>query len=777
MIKIKIKNSLRLLTIALIIIIFTACENNESKKVLDVNIIPKPLELKINKGNFSLNEDTQIIINSDDQQVQSVVSYFLDQFNIASGFSLEVSDRINATNNYIELTDKIKDPTLGKEGYTLKSDSDKIILTGTPHGLFYAIQTLFQLLPPEIYSRKKVADVKWIVPAVEITDKPRFKWRGMHLDVGRHLFPVSFIKKYIDFLAMHKLNVFHWHLTEDQGWRIEIKKYPRLTEIGAWRSGSQIGKTDKDDGIRYGGYYTQDEIRDIVAYAEKRFITVVPEIELPGHSVAALTAYPQLSCTGGPFHVRTKWGISDDIYCAGNDSVFSFLENVLTEVIELFPSKYIHIGGDEAPKTRWKECPKCQKRIKDEGLKDEHELQSYFISRIEKFLNSKGKQIIGWDEILEGGLAPNAAVMSWRGTEGGVHAARQKHNAVMTPADYLYFCYYQGKPVNEPPALGGFIPIEKVYEYEPVPEELSPEEQKFIIGVQGCLWTEMVDSPEMAEYMLLPRLCALSEIAWSPIEKRNLDDFLERMQAQYARLDQMEVNYRRPEIKGFKNKNIFIDDTQVDLMSQMKGTEIRYTMDGSTPTKNSELYTGPFNLSESAVIKLIEITPKGKVSPVYTAEYIKQQPFKPENVGETQKGLGYQYFVFNEPVRSTTQLFGMKPEATGVVDNFKYPFENEKLPGRFGLIFNGFIDIPHKGIYTFIVNSNDGSTLYVAGQLVVDNDGTHGAYEKMGEIALSPGLHKIQLNYFQDGGGKVLEVKWNKPGSKVEEIPASILYH
>ena len=308
------------------------------------------------------------------------------------------------------------------------------------------MQTLFQLLPAEIYNSETVKNIDWKIAAVQIKDKPRFAWRGMHLDVGRHLFPVSFIKKYIDYIAMHKLNVFHWHLTEDQGWRIEIKKYPLLTKISSNRKGSQIPLSHEIDSIPYGGFYTQDEIKEVVAYAKTKFVTVVPEIELPGHSIAALAAYPEFSCTGGSFEVQTKIGdVYYETYCAGNEATFTFLEDVLAEVIDLFPSKYIHIGGDEAPKDRWEKCSKCQKRIQEEDLKDEHELQSYFISRIEKFVNSKGRKIIGWDEILEGGLAPNAAVMSWRGTEGGIHAANLKHNVVMTPSQDLYFCYYQGK--------------------------------------------------------------------------------------------------------------------------------------------------------------------------------------------------------------------------------------------------------------------------------------------------------------------------------------------
>ncbi|MCK5456984.1 MAG: beta-N-acetylhexosaminidase, partial [Melioribacteraceae bacterium] len=394
--KTKFRSTLQLLIPLLALLFIVGCGQKSS----DLSIIPEPKELEVNSGHFEINKETKIVVDSNDPKVKGVADYFVEQLNSVSGYSIKITTLLekNSSKNLITFTDKNLDSSLGDEGYSLTSNEDEIIVTGTPHGLFYGVQTLFQLLPKEIFSNKNVANINWSIPSVKIKDVPRFKWRGMHLDVCRHIFPLSFIKKYIDYIAMHKMNVFHWHLTEDQGWRIEIKKYPKLTKIGAWRKGTQVRKTQKDDGVPYGGFYTQDQIREVVKYAEERFVTVVPEIEMPGHSVAALTSYPELSCTGGPFEVRTMWGIDENIYCAGNEEVFTFIENVLTEVLELFPSKYIHIGGDEAPKARWEKCPKCQARIKKEGLKDEHELQSYFIARIEKFLNSKGRQIIGWDE-------------------------------------------------------------------------------------------------------------------------------------------------------------------------------------------------------------------------------------------------------------------------------------------------------------------------------------------------------------------------------------------
>ena len=399
----------------------------------------------------------------------------------------------------------VADATIPDEGYRLEVHPNVLSITGSLRGLFYGLQTLRQLLPVGGTGR---------IPALAIQDAPRFPYRGMHLDVSRHLFPVPFIERFIDLLARYKFNTFHWHLTDDQGWRIEIKKYPRLTSVGAWRSETVEGKQldpYQGDGKPYGGFYTQDDVRRIVAYAKARFVTVIPEIEMPGHAVAALAAYPELACTPGPFSVGTTWGVYDDVYCP-SERTFAFLEDVLTEVMDLFPSRYIHIGGDEVPKTRWKESPVAQEVIRREGLHDEAELQSYFVRRIEKFLIAHGRRLIGWDEILQGGLAPEATVMSWRGMEGGIEAAHQGHDVIMTPGSHLYFDHYQASRETEPLAIGGFTPVEKVYAFEPVPPELSTEEARHVLGAQANLWTEYITSPEQVEYMALPRMLALAEV-------------------------------------------------------------------------------------------------------------------------------------------------------------------------------------------------------------------------------------------------------------------------
>jgi hexosaminidase len=398
---------------------------------------------------------------------------------------------------------------------------------------------LLQLFPPAIESEEEVQGIPWTIPQLEIEDKPRFTWRGMHLDVSRHFMPKEFIKRYIDMISRYKMNIFHWHLTDDQGWRIEIKTYPKLTEIGSWRS---------LNGNPYGGYYTQADIQEIVEYAQSRFVTVVPEIEMPGHAVAALAAYPEFSCTEEPFTVETTWGIFDGVYCAGDDNTFEFLENILSEVIEMFPGSYLHIGSDECPKKHWKQCPKCQARITTEGLKNEHELQSYFVKRIGEFLLSKNRHLIGWDEILEGGLPPEATVMSWQGIKGGIKAAQLGYDAVMSPESHCYFDWYQSLDrQREPEAIGGYLPLEKVYAFEPVPSDLTAEQAKHILGAQGNVWTEYIKTPEHVEYMVLPRMCALAEVVWSDKQLRNLEDFLARLSLHYTRFDALGVNYRHPD--------------------------------------------------------------------------------------------------------------------------------------------------------------------------------------------------------------------------------------
>ncbi|MBZ0178059.1 MAG: family 20 glycosylhydrolase [Melioribacteraceae bacterium] len=526
---------LKTLLLILPLLIFTNC--SEEEKIM-INIIPNPDEITPRQGYIQLTDQIVFSKNETSKELNYVISYLGERLKSAANIDLVREGTVEFEGS-AKLILSISPEVKNEEGYKLEIDNEIKLSAKTPTGLFYGIQSFLQLLPAQIYSNTIAKNVNWVLPKVVIEDSPRFSYRGMHLDVCRHFFPVEFIKKYIDFLAMHKMNTFHWHLTEDQGWRIEIKKYPKLTEIGSKR------KETMGDSKVYGGYYTQDEIKEVVEYAASRFITVIPEIELPGHALAALAAYPELSCTGGPFEAATTWGVFPDIFCAGKEETFSFLENVLAEVIELFPSKYIHIGGDEAPKERWENCPLCQKRISNEGLKDEHELQSYFIKRIERFLNSKGKEIIGWDEILEGGLAPGATVMSWRGILGGIAAAQSGHDVIMTPTSNCYFDYYQSMPQNVPIAIGGYVPLSKVYNYEPVPDTLTAQEAKHILGVQGNVWTEYMNDEKHVEYMVFPRIAAMAEVGWTNPVKKDLYNFVDRLRVQFLRYDAAEINYSK----------------------------------------------------------------------------------------------------------------------------------------------------------------------------------------------------------------------------------------
>jgi hexosaminidase len=540
------KKAFKLSIWMLIVASLTGCgKENEASRELAV--IPKPVKMKSLGGDFQFNEKTVIVVSGDDEQQIGVAHYLSKLLSSATGFRPEVNVEDNSEDNSIFL--EIDKSITGAPGcYSLLVTESKVSVSAPGvTGLFYGVQTLRQLLPPEIESDVLFPDMEWKVPAVEIFDEPAFPYRGLHLDVSRHFFPVSFIKKYIDLLALHKMNVFHWHLTDDQGWRLEIKKYPMLQEVASQREETLVGHGLEEpfvyDGKPYGGYYTQEEVKEVVKYAEERFVTVIPEIEMPGHAQAALAAYPHLGCTGGPYKTVTRWGVFPEVFCAGKEETFQFLEDVLLEVMELFPSEYIHIGGDECPKTRWEECEFCQARIADENLKNEQELQSYFVHRIEEFLNRHGRSIIGWDEIMEGGLAPGATVMSWQGEKGGIQAAKMGHNVIMTPVSHLYFDYYQTDPEGEPLAIGHFLPLEKVYSYHPVPDTLTSEEAKFIIGAQGNLWSEYIKTPGHAEYMVFPRAVALSEILWTPVENKNYNDFLQRLDVHKRRLNVLDVNY------------------------------------------------------------------------------------------------------------------------------------------------------------------------------------------------------------------------------------------
>lgn len=594
-----------------------ACASCTAEKEANYQVIPLPQEVSLTQENpFKLNENVLIAYPENNALLQRNAEFLSEYIQQATNYAPKTK-AIAAGEQVKNAIVLGLDPSIAnKEGYVLTTTPEGININGqTENGVFYGIQTLRKSIPAEA----KEATI--LIPAGEIKDEPRFSYRGMHLDVGRHFFPKEFMKKYIDLLALHNMNTFHWHLTDDQGWRIEIKKYPKLTEIGSQRSRTVIGRnTQEYDNTPYGGFFTQEEAKEIVKYAQERYITVIPEVDLPGHMLAALAAYPEMGCTGGPYEVCPRWGIFEDVLCIGNDQTMQFLEDVMNEIIEIFPSKYVHIGGDEAPRTRWEKCPKCQARIKTEGLKAdknhtaEDRLQSYCMTRIKEFLNSKGRQIIGWDEILEGDVAPNATVMSWRGMEGGIKAAQLGHDVIMTPTSFCYFDYYQTADTkDEPLGIGGYVPIEKVYSLEPVPAVLTEEQSKHILGAQANLWTEYIHSSEHVEYMVLPRMAALAEVQWTQPEKKDFKDFTKRLARLMKFYQRDGFNYAK---HVFDLKVDFTPDVTkkavVVTLSTIDDAPIYYTLDGTEPTTASLKYTEPVSITETADFQAVVIRPEGK---------------------------------------------------------------------------------------------------------------------------------------------------------------------
>lgn len=576
-----------------------------------VSIVPKPVSLQVKSGSFTIDSRTSVQFDEKQKELKDAADFFVKAVARISAVELSANQTTGKTIN-LTLEDL---PAIGQEGYLLDVTPEKISLrANTKTGIVYGMQSLLQLLP----AVRTNAPLE--IPSLSITDYPRFKWRGMHLDVSRHFFGPEVIKEYIDWMASCKLNTFHWHLVDDQGWRIEIKKYPRLTDVGAWRvDQTQLIWSDRPlakEGEKptYGGYYTQEQIKDIVRYAAERNIIVVPEIEMPGHIASALAAYPELSCTQKPQFPLTGGNYTNmsSNYCVGNDDVFHFLEDVLTEVIDLFPSTYIHIGGDEVNKDAWKQCERCQARMKKENLKDENELQSYFITRIEKFINSKGRKMIGWDEILEGGLAPEATVMSWRGEAGGIEAAKMKHDVVMTPGTPCYFDHYQAGPKGEPLAIGGFNTLKTVYDYEPLPAELSANEAQYVLGAQANVWTEYITTPQYLEYMVLPRMLALAEVVWTPAANKDWTDFRARLQKQFRAFEQKGLNYCPGNYTVTIKPALVNGKLAAELSTEILNGEVYYTLDGSDPTPNVAKYAGPVEISSSVKLKASTIV-NGKV--------------------------------------------------------------------------------------------------------------------------------------------------------------------
>lgn len=726
----------RVFAFLLVLPLSAFCQSNPSL----FNIIPLPQSIEERKGLFTLKKDTRIYIPEGQADWELPAQYFMALTATSTGYRL-ISQPLKkfkeAKSNSIYL---LQDAAItAEEGYTLEVKPNAIIIRAkTAAGAFYGIQTLRQIMPPEFGGSHGYGSIKWVAPACLIQDAPRFPYRGMHLDVCRHFFQPVFIKKYIDMLALHKFNTFHWHLTDDQGWRIEIKKYPELQRSASCRNETLIGHYNdmphRFDGKKHCGYYTQREIKDIVEYAKKRFITIVPEIEMPGHALAALSAYPELGCTGGPYQAATKWGVFDDVFCAGNDKTFAFLDDVIAEVCELFPSTYIHIGGDECPKTRWDACPKCQKRIKDEGLKDSHELQSYFVHRMEKTVALHNRKIIGWDEILEGGFAetpaasakPTATIMSWRGTEGGIAAARAGHDAIMTPGSHCYFDHYQGDPSIEPTAIGGLTTLEKAYSYEPIPEALTPEQAKHIIGAQANVWTEYMPKSEQVEYMAFPRACAMAEVVWSAKAKRNWTDFAKRIQPHFARLDAAGLKFAR----SFYDVSASFSASKVTLKTNNPGLEIRYTTDGKPPSMNSPKYVSPIPITKTTTLKAGVFGKSRPLGKAMTVQYT------------IHKAIGKTYTMGAKPEQYTGgDEFGLTNGITGGIKTWNNwvglvnrdidPVIDFGQATAFGKVSLNFVNAkaswiwPPKSIEVY--GSEDGSNFKLLSSKTIDVDALEGA--------------------------------------------------
>ncbi|KVV13248.1 family 20 glycosylhydrolase [Flavobacterium sp. TAB 87] len=763
--------------IAVFLLFLSSIIATSQEHFVNRTIIPMPNLYKTTGDSLTISGNIKIIFEGNKFSAKEVQSAMLFQEAVNSNF-----DKQKAAIKVIFKSERISSAKQTSEAYKIEISPKEIRVTGQEIGLFYAVQSLLQLLPNE----PKNNAVK--IPCVTINDEPRYSYRGLHLDVSRHFFSTAVIKDFIDQMAYYKLNNFHWHLTDDQGWRIEIKKYPKLTEIGSKRDQTLVGNKFERfprffDNTPYGGFYTQEEVKEIVKYAESRYVNIIPEIEMPGHASAAVAAYPNLACfPSNDFKVIESWGIFEDVFCAGKEETFTFLEDVLEEVMMLFPSTYIHIGGDECPKTRWEKCPNCQNRIKKEGLKNEHELQSYFIKRIEKYLNANGRQIFGWDEILEGGLAPNAAVMSWRGESGGIAAARDKHDVIMTPEEYVYFDHNQGYSLEEPLTVGRLTTVEEVYRYNPTPaDSLTSDQQKYIKGVQGNLWSEYLTSPAKLNYMLYPRIFALAEIAWTETSQKNYTNFvLDRIPFHLGKLDMVKRLYKVPTPFGIKDTAIVASKYELNLKPTVKNGQIFYTIDGYNPDETANLYKSQVTITvpegEHRIIKVVQISESGRRSSITKIAVTNSKTLPALVVKPKKKGLKYK--MYHNLFQQTIEMNLLKPAKSGIHEG---AIEIEKYKSKenryLGLQFEGYIYISETDTYTFSTIADDGATVVIDNQLIVDNDGRHWINEAFGASKLEKGFHKININYFNADGSSALQCFIQQQGKEKQEISASQLFY
>ena len=739
------KKTLKLVCMALAMGFITSCGSQSvSDKSYNqgINLIPAPVSLQQLDGKFNLTSSTTFQASTEESK--AVADFFAKKLKTSTGFDLAVKelegDIVLGINPNMEINE---------EGYKLEVTPDNILIAAkTPAGLFYGMQTVLQLLPAEIES-KSVVNTEWSLPCVSIEDAPRFSYRGLMCDPCRHFMTVEEVKRQIDVMAMLKINTFHWHLTEDQGWRMEIKKYPKLTEVGATRQ--------EGEGTTHSGFYTQEEMKEVVAYAAERFITVIPELETPGHELAAIAAYPHLSCTGEEVTPRIIWGVEDLVMCPGKGNMFDFLEDVVKEMVEIFPSEYYHIGGDECPKGSWKKCPDCQALIKKLGLKakdghtPEERLQSYVIGRMEEMLAKYGKKIIGWDEILEGGLSPNATVMSWRGEQGGIASALQSHDVIMTPAgNGMYIDAFQGDSKIEPVAIGGYSTLEKVYSYNPVPDTLvTMGKAHHILGVQANTWSEYMYTNDIREYRTYPRAVALAEIAWTALDKKDYKDFERRMNNAYVRLDGIGVNYHIPQPEqpnGSCNFVAFVDEVTIPFKTS-RPIDMVYTLDGSEPTPASAKYTEPLKFTETTTLKIRSVLPSGKMSPTRTITVEKQALSPAKDVAEKKQGLNmkmtYGYYLNSKELEKATDWKEMTIKSTFDIRNQEPTWENMRGVKYYSAIATGYVEIPEDGVYYFSSNNDE---VWIDGKLLIDNGGEVKRFSrKDASMALSKGLHELKV--------------------------------
>ena len=710
-----------------------------------INIIPAPASLMVEEGKFRLSLNTSFCVSSSEARV--VAEFFASKLKSSTGFSLPVLEEEKSGCISLSIDEALD---IDEEGYQLRMTPDRVnIQAKTAKGIFYGMQTFMQLLPAEIESPAKVKGIIWEAPCVSVDDAPRFAYRGFLLDPCRHFIPVENVKKHLDVLSLFKVNTMHWHLTDDQGWRIEIKKYPKLVEIGSTRM--------EGEGVEHSGYYTQEQIKEIVAYAAERYITIIPELELPGHELAAIAAYPELSCKGQSVKPRIIWGVEDVVMCPGKETMFTFLSDVIAEMVPLFPGTYFHIGGDECPKSSWKSCPACQARIKAEGFKTdkrhtaEEYLQSYVVRRMEKVLKQYGKRIIGWDEILEGGLSPEATVMSWRGEIGGIEAALQNHDVIMTShGNGMYLDQYQGDSKIEPVSIGGYTTLERVYSYNPVPDTLvAMGKADYVKGVQCNNWSEYMYSTDIMEYRMYPRALALAEIAWTPLAKKDYKDFERRINNAYVRLDGHQVNYHIPQPEqpyGSCNFIAFTDSALLEFTTS-RPEKMVYTTDGTDPSPSSAEYVSSISVSENTTLKIRTLLPSGKMSPVRTIVIEKQTLAPACKVKEVMPGLKVK--MCDGMYLKTSQLDSVTNWKELIINNLHTLsalnggeiYKNNALPHA--AIATGYVQIPEDGVYFFSSNNEE---VWIDGKRLISNEGEPKLFSRKDtSIALEKGLHKLKV--------------------------------